>query len=124
LHRLNYGGAEEEKERTSIVNICLGESLRLQSCSWEGSYADGYASKADLLAAVRKDIRTRLLPEHRKYASEIIPLLQLCSNPSRLFSFDRLARLFVVQIAPTQVMMTASSACYFSPARLEGFGLP
>jgi hypothetical protein len=124
LKRLGYDKEDHSREQLRLVEFCLGRSLRIQSGSWEGSHADGFASAGDLLSAVRPDIGKRLLPKHRTYASQISPLLQLCSNPSRLFVFDKFARLFATQIGPTQVMRRGAQACHFSPARLDGFGLP
>jgi hypothetical protein len=44
--------------------------------------------------------------------------------PENLFDFRRLARVFVEQIVPTQVLSRQGSAAFFSPARVNQFGLP
>ncbi len=44
-------------------------------------------------------------------------------SSDRLFEFDCLVDLFATQIIPTQVLRD-ERAVYYSPARLERFGLP
>jgi hypothetical protein len=124
LHSLGFHKAEREQDQLPIIERCLGPSLRVQFSSWEGSYANAFVSRNDLLDTVRPDVNRYLRPRHRRYADEIFPLLQLCSNPRRLFVFRKFARLFATQIGPIQVMRIHGSASHFSPARLDGFGLP
>jgi hypothetical protein len=124
LHSLGFHEAEREEDQLPIIQSCLGPSLRVEFSSWEGSSARAFVSRNELLGAVRPNVQRYLRPRHRTYATQISPLLQLCSNPRRLFIFRKLARLFATQLGPTQVMRIERCASHFSPARLDGFGLP
>jgi hypothetical protein len=124
LHRLGFHEAEREEEQLKIVERCLGPSICVEFSSWDGSGVRAFTSRDDLLKAVRPDIERYLRLRHRRYATHISPLLQLCSNPRRLFVFRSFARVFATQICPTQVMRNNRIASHFSVARLEGFGLP
>jgi hypothetical protein len=53
----------------------------------------------------------------------IFPILQTSSDPRRTFDFEILAPIFAREIAPFQVL-ARSDAIFYSPARLDGLGLP
>lgn len=124
LHRLGFAETECMEEQLPLVESLLGPSVFVEFSSWEGSCARSFASRRDLLAATRPDIRRRLRPRYRRYASDIRPLLQLCSNHRRLFRFKEFSKLFATQLSPIQVLMRGATVSHFSPARLNGFGLP
>ncbi len=123
LHRLGFSEADRESAE-QIASELLGKSVRVEFGAWEGSFGRGFASMADLRDAVRDDIEKRMNARHRKHAQNIQPLLQMCSSPRRLFKFDRFVHVFGRQVIPTQVLRPEGEASFFSPARLEGFGLP
>lgn len=123
LHRLGFTDSDHE-DAEEMARTLLGEVVRVEFGSWEGSYARGFVSASDLRKAVRDDIAKRLLARYRKHAPFVQPLLQICSSPSRLFPFSRLVHVFGRQIIPTQVLRPEGKASFFSPARLDGFGLP
>lgn len=123
LHRLGFGDVESDKAE-QIAAALLGEVVRVEFGSWEGSFARGFASARDLRNAVRDDIKKRLLARYREDAAFIQRLLRICSSPKRLFLFSRLTHVFGRQIIPTQVLRPEGEASFFSPARLDAFGLP
>lgn len=123
LNRLGFAEAKKD-DAQKMAAILLGETVLVEFGSWDGSFAHGYASAVDLRAAVRDDINKYLLPKYRDTCRFVQPLLQLCSSPSRLFPFARLVRVFGRQVIPCQVLQADGSPAFFSPARLEAFGLP
>jgi hypothetical protein len=75
----------------------------------------------EIVIDLNKDINS-IRREVRNY---ITGLLQVIWTPDRLFEFDRLSKLFAQEIVPVQVLMRSeASAIFFSPARLDSFGLP
>ncbi len=114
------------------ADSCFGEAVEVEFGAADASYSRAYASHSELLKAVRKDIERFLAPAYRdSFIGNITGLLQAVKVPNRLFDFDRLARVFARQIAPSQVLVRFagdskrhSSAIFFSPARLHKFGLP
>lgn len=124
LYRSGIWKAQSSSERLAIVERFLGPCLTVQFSSWSGCPTDSIASQQELLGAVRADMKKFLLHEHHQCLLHVSPLLQLCTNPRRLFVFRKLARVFGTQIAPVQVFTNEGGACHFSPARLTGFGLP
>jgi hypothetical protein len=121
LHRIGFGDLRQRRSEVPPTEL-LGEAADVQFGSWEGSYARAYVSAAKLRAAVRPDIEERLARKYRKHAPYIQPLLQICFAPERLFDFEKLAKLFVTEIAPMQVVRPYDKVAYFSPARLKTFG--
>jgi hypothetical protein len=115
---------DPESKWLHVASECFGEAIEVEFGAHDASYSRGYASKAMLLKAVRDDIGTFL---HSKWTpalvDDITGLLLALQAPERLFEFDRLARVFVHQLIPTQVLIR-SGAVFFSPARLDAFGLP
>lgn len=124
LHRMGIHVAESTEASQAIFEKCVGPSVRVEFSSWEGNPVQGFAGIEMLMAAVRPDIAKHLREEHQVHADNISVLLQLCSNHRRLFAFERFADVFVRQIVPLQSLSATSRASHFSPARLEGFGLP
>ena len=113
LHRLGFHNQERDDDRVGIANQCLGPTVCVEFSSWDGSGARGFVSRSDLRSAVRPSIQSYMKPRYRAYAKNIEPLLQLCSNPRRLFEFRRLASVFATQICPTQVMRPHRTAGHF-----------
>lgn len=108
-----------------VASACFGESQWVEFGSSDGSYARAYAGKKELLGCVRQDVSAFLAPRFKEQVEgNIVGLLQGCSDPKKLFEFRPLASLFATQIAPVQVITRKGSAVYFSPARLDSFGLP
>ncbi|MCK6563051.1 hypothetical protein L6R21_28005, partial [bacterium] len=72
------------------------------------------------------DIENYLEPKWKPQISgNMTGLLQAIWAPDRLFNFVPLAKLFAQQIVPVQILMRPNkSAIFFSPARLDSFGLP
>jgi hypothetical protein len=104
---------------------CFGKTVEIEFGSEDGSYSRSFASKAKLLAAVREDVYDYLDPKWKSQLEKnIVGLLQAIWTPSRLFDYDKLAKLFAHEIAPVQVIMRSERvAIFFSPARLDSFGL-
>lgn len=120
-----FGFADADREGAhKIAEMFLGDTVRVEFGSWDGSSAQGFASASDLRSAVREDINDYLLPKYHDRGRFVQPLLQLCSSPSRLFNFKRFVGVFGRQIIPCQALHGGDSPVFFSPARLEAFGLP
>jgi hypothetical protein len=99
----------------------FGESQELEFSATDGSSSRGYASKQDLLAAVRADIGDILTEASASLATDITALLVAICSPARLFEFDAFARVFARQVIPCQALRR--DRVLFSPARLESFGI-
>jgi hypothetical protein len=107
------------------ASVCFGDSIEVEFGSDDSSYARAYVGRASLLGAVRDDIGNFLTPEYSaELRADMVGLLQAVQDPNRLFEFDRLANVFARQIVPTQVLIRGGSAIFYSPARLDAFGLP
>lgn len=107
------------------ASLCFGDSIELEFGASDGAYSRGFGSKEALLNAVRKDISKYLNPTYQEVIrNNAVGLLQAIQDPSQLFEFSLLADVFVRQLAPCQVLYReASDAIFFSPARLNRFGL-
>lgn len=123
LHRKGFREATDEEAKV-ILSELLGDSMKVGLGDGYGTSSYGYISTADLLCAIRSDIHLRLLKRNQKYLSSATVLLQMCSSPDRLFMFAPFARLFGAQIVPTQIMGAESRGAFYSPARINAFGLP
>ena len=118
-------GQPRVEEFESVASACFGDSQWVEFGASDGSYARAYAGKNALLGCVRSDISEFLAPQFKEdVARNIVGILQGCSDPQKLFDFRLLASLFATQISPVQVLTRGSNAVYFSPARLDSFGLP
>lgn len=102
------------------------DGMEVDFGSHEGAGARGVVSKSKLLVAVREDIALIIVPEYRdEFVRDVRMLLQFITSPHKLFEFERLQKLFAEELIPTQaVMYTTDEPIYFTPARLELFGLP
>lgn len=118
-------GRVVQVEWARATSVCFGETIEIEFGSEDGSYSRSFASKSKLLAAVREDIYDYIHPKWKpQLESNIIGLLQAIWAPNRLFDYDKLTKLFAHEIVPVQVITRAErSAIFFSPARLDSFGL-
>lgn len=118
-------GQPRVEEFESVAQACFGESQWVEFGASDGSYSRAYAAQNALLACVRRDVSAFLAPAFKdQVEGNIVGMLQGCSDPKKLFDFRLLASLFATQISPVQVLTRGSEAVYFSPARLDSFGLP
>jgi len=108
------------------ASTCFGECLEIEFGASDGSYSRSFASKRTLAKAVRNDVSPYLNPRYAdQIHGNIVGMLQAIQDPSLLFDFSRLADAFVREIAPFQVLHRRSDlAVFYSPARLDRFGLP
>jgi hypothetical protein len=108
------------------ADACFAKSTRVEFGSEDGSYSKGFASRDLLLTAVRSDIERYLDPALASLVlGNLTGLLQAIQDPRRLFEFSSLADVFVRQLAPSQVLFRDDSvAIFYSPARVDCFGLP
>ena len=108
------------------ASACFGECLEIEFGASDGSYSRSFSSKKSILNAVRKDVSSYLNPTYPdQLDGNVVGLLQAVQDPSLLFDFSRLADTFVREIAPFQVLHRRSGlAVFYSPARLDRFGLP
>lgn len=92
----------------------------------DGSYSRGFVSEKKLLAAVRNDLGEFLAPQYRdQILGNPYGTIQTSWNPRCTFVFSALAPVFAREVAPFQVLMrSATSAIFYSPARLRSLGLP
>jgi FRG domain len=116
----------------NAASECLGEAIEIEFGASDASYSRGYASISKLYDAVREDIERYFTPLHRsQLVGNVTGMLQAVTAPDKLFNFDRLAKLFAREIAPSQVLVRfagdskrKSNPVFFSPAPLDKFGLP
>lgn len=108
-----------------VASECFGEAIEIEFGAGDGSYSRSFASKSKLLAAVREDIYDYLDPKWKpQLEKNIVGLLQAIWAPNRLFDYDKLTKIFAHEIAPVQgIMRSEKVAIFFSPARLDSFGL-
>ena len=105
-----------------VARECYGPSLYIQFGVGDGSYSPGFVTTRGLLGAVRDDIGEFIVPAHRDAVLKNPgKLLRAVSSPGKLFDFDRLARAFVREVVPGQVLL--GRVALFSPARLESMEL-
>jgi hypothetical protein len=117
-------GKQDKQHWDIAAKACLNEAIELEFGATDGSYSRGYASPSKLLSAVRSDIESFISPKWRSQVMKsIFPILQTSSDPRRTFDFEILAPIFAREIAPFQVL-ARSDAIFYSPARLDGLGLP
>lgn len=124
LHRIGYSKLKDHHEQQELFSDIVGPSIRVQFDSWDGSYVDAFVCTDDLLSAIREDIETFLRPKYQRWRHDVASLMLMCSNHKRLFRFRDFVHIFGTQVVPAQLMQRDTQACHFSPARLEGFGLP
>ncbi len=103
---------------------CLVEPIELEFGAIDGSYSRGYASAASLAAAFRPDILSHVSDRWKdQIAKNPRGILQTAWNPKKSFDFQALTLLFAREVAPYQVL-ARDTAIFYSPARLNSFGLP
>jgi len=119
LHLNRVDGAAEE----AAWGRMLDDPMRVSFGAADGSAAYGYASEKSLRSAMRRDLETLLRDEHRGAGVRL--LMQMVPYPDRIFDYEALSILFAEEIAPSQVVRYSSDAViFYSPARLDAFGLP
>lgn len=105
------------------ANRCFGETIEIEFGAQGGGGNRAYVAIRDLLAAMRPDLEGLLAPEAVDICADIRRLLSAFSSPRRLFQFDTLTRLFMLQAVPFQVC-ARTPPFLFSPAGLFTLGLP
>jgi FRG domain len=109
---------------STAAKICLRDPMEVEFGARDGSYSRSFASRSNIAAAVRSDISVFAAAEWKeRIGSNMVHLLQTAWVPSQVFDFSGLARLFAREIAPMQVLIR-EAAVFYSPARLDKFGLP
>ena len=110
----------------SVFSQCYGDFIEVEFGATQGMYSRAYAAAVELRKAFRDDLEEYLKPRYKKDVMERPDAaLQAIWSPAYLFNFDRLVSLFARQIVPSQVLVRRmEQPIYFSPARLEAFGLP
>jgi len=121
------GGDFESSEASrwnNAVAQCLRDPREVEFGAPDGSYSRGFASSSNIAAAVRPDIAAFAAPQWKEMVtSNLVLVLQTAWTPSYTFDFSGLASLFAREIAPYQVL-ARETAVFYSPARLDKFGLP
>jgi hypothetical protein len=123
LYRRGVPGSSSTADR-EIADHAFGASLRVEFGGPDGSYARAYAGREALLGAMRDDLAEIVANEHRDILGEPKRIFQVIFSPQRLFDFDRLCAVFAEQILPWQVLSETGWVAFFSPSRLDAFGLP
>jgi hypothetical protein len=106
---------------------CFGkDALEFEFGAADGSYSRAFASAALLTRAIRSDIKDFLAPSWSDMLmNRQASLPQVIRKPQLLFDFSRLADVLIRQIVPFQIVFRRQkNAVFFSPARLDRFGLP
>jgi len=118
--RAQYGGRSE----TDVLEELLGPVTYISFGAADGSGANAYATNAGLHQALRRDLLAHAASAHREDFGELTTLLQLETRPEYLYEFDKFSDLFGRQIVPIQtVRYHEDQLVFFSPARLQSFGL-
>jgi hypothetical protein len=123
LHRCGFQSTNGEDGKR-IASALLDNPMLVGIGDSVGSSTYGYVSETDLKNALRKDIKSLLKREYQELDKSPSALVQFCSAPDRLFEFEPFSSIFGSQVVPTQVMSKPNGSVFFSPARIEGFGLP
>jgi hypothetical protein len=112
---------QQNETKRGPMRELLGDVMEVEFGAPDGSYSRGYVGVEALRAAVRSDILDVLVDPRR--ADAVKTLVQVIWTPDRLFAFDKLATLFATHIGPTQVLVRTHDGLFFSPDRLDAFGL-
>jgi hypothetical protein len=126
LHQLGFSPDIFVEDAQRIASHVFGSDvIHVEFGSSDGSYSQGFAPKLELEGAVRGDITSKLSPEHAdQMKGSVYRLLQAIFAPERIFEFEKLIAIFAHYLIPTQVLSRTGAAVFFSPARLDAFGLP
>jgi hypothetical protein len=119
---LLYGSRVDHERET--VEKCWGRSMQVEFGARDGSYTRAWVPIEIVKSALRQDLSAFLNPEGQKFLAKPESLFMICSNPRSLFDFRRLAHVFAMYLAPSQVVFRPGEEAFFSPSRLDGFGLP
>lgn len=122
LYKLDFDIQFSSKNQLDISSELYGPSIRIEFGSNDGASSIGFVSRYELKAAIRPDLSNYLADSYRECIDDLEFILQIVTSPQRLFHFRKLATLFAIQIAPTQ--LTRSPPIFFHPARLKVIGLP
>lgn len=109
-----------------LAERCFGPAIEIEIGMEDGSYTRGFVNSDLLWQAVRKDFGDLLTNDWRPQISGVLHVLQIASNPKRVFVFDRLQTLFCTQVVPTQVVLRdemSGKARLYSLARATSLGL-
>lgn len=119
--RLRGGGAVHWSE---AAREWFGQTIEVEFGAADGSHSRGHVEPKLLLDALRPDFGR--LPKPKRWQEDALnakELLLAVNVPARLFDFRRLATLFATRLAPYQAVARPYAA-FYSPARVEAFGLP
>lgn len=122
LYVAQFDLAVDSRQQRLVFETVFGPSVFVEFGSHDGASSRGFASIAELSAARRSDLCELLENAALARVDDWGFLLQIITSPHHLFDFNLLARLFVTQLAPSQMVRTPPH--FFSPARLGVFGLP
>jgi len=121
------GAANMPDLALELAEPLLGPATEVEVGMTDGSYTRGFAGRSELYDAVRPDFHEFLTDRWRPQITTITHVMQVASAPRRTFVFEKLARVFVRHIVPTQVALRGEAtgkARLYNPARAMSLGLP
>ncbi|MGD9563181.1 MAG: FRG domain-containing protein [Pyrinomonadaceae bacterium] len=122
---LQSGKSKMRGDWKTIFSSFIQDPLEVEFGSPTGIGSRAFVSRERLFSCVRDDISELIKPEFReRFLPGIIPTIQFITVPSDLFDFNKLRKLFVEELLPTQVASRENDfPFYFNLARLSLFGL-
>lgn len=105
----------------------MGRTVYIGLASVDGSNTKSYVSGLNALESKRRNILKYVNDEFRNICSNNpVALTQLINRPSYLFTFEGFRKLFVLDVIPSQTVLTINDdnpIIYFNPVIIEVFGL-
>ena len=117
-------GQHSGRSERIVLEELLGPVTYISFGATDGSGANAYVANTSIHRALRRDLLAHAASAHHEAFGELTTVLQLETRPQYLYEFDELSDIFGRQIAPIQTVRYGNNlVMFFSPARLQSFGL-
>jgi hypothetical protein len=121
LHRDHALGGRE-LERGTMARV-LEKPIRVELGGLGNIHTFAWVDEPHLLAAVRSDFESLLVPENRsRIVGNTFNTLMVSRSPAYLFDFVKLAGLFAIEMIPTQAVFYPDNPLFPTPARVQVIG--
>ena len=105
---------------SKAFNKCIPDSFEIEIANFNESSSRAYCSEDALLKIIDNQWKESLLDQTKSITCTKV--LQITNNPSLIFDFDKLVKLFSREIIPSQLARRRELVLY-NPAHLTVFGL-
>lgn len=122
LHVLGFA-AIDSPQREQCLGDNFGRSCPIAFGPSSGAGTKSWATIANLLGALRPDLDTMLLVEHRQRAQDIQQLFQVIYNPRLMFQFNHFKDMFARELIAPQIL-DERAYVHFNPTTVATFGNP